>query len=74
VKVRKFWEGLDFGRVSNRIAYAIDPNNLPEPMPGAVWKEDIKFDERTAISDDPSLQQVMDTVRRSGFAIVDRLV
>jgi hypothetical protein len=73
MKIRKFWEGLDYGRISNRLD-VIDPNNLPAVTPGSVWKEDEKFDERTAVSDDPSLQRVMDSVRRNGVATVDRLV
>jgi hypothetical protein len=74
MKIRKFWEGLDYGRVSNRVAFVIDPNNLPQATPGSEWKEDSKFDERTALSDEPALQRVMDAVRRDGFATVDRLV
>jgi hypothetical protein len=50
MKIRKFWEGLDYGRVSNRIAYVVDPTNLPAAMPGSAWKEDVKFDERIAVS------------------------
>jgi hypothetical protein len=74
MKIRKFLEGLDYGRVSNRIAYVIDPMNLPHAMQGSAWKEDVTFDERTAVSDDPNLQRVLDVVRRDGFATVDRLV
>lgn len=74
MKVRKFWEGLDFGRVSNRVAYVVDPSNLPNATEGSVWKEDLRFDERAAVADDPSLQKAMDVVRRDGFATVVRLV
>lgn len=72
--MRKFLEGLDFGRVTNQVAYAEDPANLPEPMPGARWREDEKFNERSALDDDPELARVFERARTRGCAIVKRLV
>jgi hypothetical protein len=72
--MRKFWEGLDFGRVTNQVAYAEDQVSLPEPMAGAVWREDEKFDERSAVDDDPELARVFERARMHGCAIVKRLV
>jgi hypothetical protein len=53
--MRKFWESLDFGRVTNLVAYSENPANLPEPTAGAVWREDKKFDERSAVDASPDL-------------------
>jgi hypothetical protein len=72
MKIRKFWEGLDYGRVSNRVGYAIDPAKLPSPLPGSEWREDKKCDERAAVSDDSSFQRVIGVVHRDGFATVDK--
>ena len=74
MKIRKFLEGLDYGRVSNRIGYAIDPARLPSPASDSEWREDKKFDERTAVSDDPSFQQVIDAVHRDSFATVEKRI
>jgi hypothetical protein len=71
--MRKFWEGLDFGRVTNQIAYTEDPVNLLEPRAGAVWREDKKFDERSAVADDPDLARVFKHARLHGHATVTRL-
>ncbi len=72
--MRKFWEGMDFGRVTNVVAYAEDPANLPEPSTGAVWREDEKFSERTALEDDPDLARIFDRARTQGYATLKRLI
>jgi hypothetical protein len=72
--MRKFWEGLDFGRVTNIVAYTEDPERLPEPTAGSVWREDEKFDERLAIADDPDMARIFDRARSQGYATVKRLV
>jgi hypothetical protein len=74
MKIRKFWEGLDYGRVSNRVGFAVDPTKLPPASLGSEWREDKKFDEETAVSDDASFQRVIDAVHRNGFATVDKVV
>lgn len=72
--MRKFLESLDFGRVTNLVAYAEDPVNLPEPMAGAVWREDKKFDERAAVDDDQGLMRIFEHARMHGYATVKRSV
>lgn len=74
MKIRKFWEGLDYGRVSNRVGFAVDPMKLPPASPGSEWREDKKFDERIALSDNAGFQQVIDAVYRDGFATVVKVV
>ena len=74
MKVRKFWEGLDYGRVSNRVGFAIDRAKLALASPGSEWREDKKFDERIAVSDNADFQRVIDAVHRDGFATVDKVV
>jgi hypothetical protein len=74
MKIRKFWEALDYGRTSNRVGYATEVGNLPSPSPGSEWEEDLKFDEKVAVSNEPRLQQVMDAVRNEGSATVLRIV
>jgi hypothetical protein len=72
VTIRKFNEALDFGRFSNRVCYASDPEDLPEPITGAVWQEDTSFREDEAVASDPGIARIMDHARQEGFAIVYR--
>lgn len=58
--IRRFNEALGYGRFSNRTCYAADPDNLPEPLAGAEWKEDTSFREDEAIANDPRLGRVFD--------------
>jgi hypothetical protein len=72
MRIRKFVEDLGYGRTTNRVGYALDPANLPEPFSGTEWREDTSFDEGEAITGDPSIFRVFDVVREKGFATVDR--
>lgn len=72
--IKKYNEALPFGRVTNVVGYAVDPNKLPDPMPGAEWKEDISFHESEALVHDPSIKQVFEVVREKGATTVTRLI
>jgi hypothetical protein len=68
--ISKFVEDLGYGRVSNRVAYALDCASLPLPSSAAYWRKDHKFDEAKALAREFGLSRVFDTVRLDGFVIV----
>jgi hypothetical protein len=74
MKIRKFREDLGYGRFSNRVAYVVDSNLLPPSLPNSRWTEDFAFDERVQAADEPSFHRVLEAVRQSGLAIVERQI
>jgi hypothetical protein len=73
--ISKFVESIDgYGRVSNRVVYALDSASLPAPKPLAQWRQDHTFNETEALANDRQLSRVFDWVRRHGFTWVIRLV
>jgi hypothetical protein len=70
--IRKYREAFAYGRLSNRIAYVLDPSHLPEPKKGAAWKEDSSFNVKAALADDAGLLRVIKSVQKSGVEIVTR--
>jgi len=71
MKIRKFVEDLGYGRVSNRVAYALDESNLPEPVAGAKWREDKDFNESES-AENHGFHRVLEAARRNGVAVVEK--
>lgn len=74
IPVRKFFEDLGYGRVSNRIYYVTDPSKLPPSKSGTEWREDLQFDERAAVEDDPKLSLVLAEARTRGSALLTKAI
>ena len=72
--MRKFYEALPFGRKTNLVAFTLDPDKLPKPIPGAEWKEDTSFREQEVLSNDPSFKRILDAARKNGFATLERSI
>jgi hypothetical protein len=71
MQIRKFREAMDFGRFTNRVAYAAEPAKLPEPVQGAKWREDASF-RPEEIPANSELARVIDHAREHGFATLER--
>jgi hypothetical protein len=71
LRIRRFREVDGLGIV-RRLGYASDPGVLPKPALGCKWQQELGFEEVRALRQDPSLREVFQTVRRHGFATVER--
>jgi hypothetical protein len=54
----------------NRVLFALDGTELPNPIEGADWRPDPTFDRGTEILSAPGLKEVFERVLRNGFEIV----
>jgi hypothetical protein len=66
----KYFEMDGYGRRLNRVLYALNGNELPDPVDGADWRLDVAFDRGTEILSAPQLKEVFERVLKSGFEIV----
>jgi hypothetical protein len=66
----KYFEMDGYGRRLNRVLYALNGNELPDPVDGADWRLDMAFDRGTEILNAPRLKEVFERVLKSGFEIV----
>ena len=41
--LRKYVEWMSRGRRTDRVAYVLKEWDLPDPLPGAEWQQDVKF-------------------------------
>lgn len=64
--IYKAVETLDFGRTTGRVAYHVAGDLPPLAMPGAEWRPDPTFDEKTALDTDPGLKRVLVAARANG--------
>jgi hypothetical protein len=71
-RLRKYIEGMAYGRKTNRAAYAMEVAALPDPIPGAAWQEDPSFSAADELLSDPELKTVFKAALESGCAIVTR--
>jgi hypothetical protein len=71
-RLRKFIEAMAYGRETNRTAYVMHLEALPEPMPGSAWQEDTTFSVADELLSDPGLKTVFKAALESGCEIVTR--
>jgi hypothetical protein len=65
--IAKYFEMDDYGRKLNRVLFALNGNELPNPIEGADWRPDPSFDRGTEILNAPGLKDVFE---KNGFEIV----
>jgi hypothetical protein len=68
--LRKYVEWMTRGRRTDRIAYVIKKANLPQPLPGAEWQLDAKFNAAEDILRDPELKTVFKAALENGAEVV----
>jgi hypothetical protein len=73
-RIRKFVEALDYGRVTNRVAYAADVSILPATIKDAQWREYPSFNEQVEVAQHADFNRVLEHVRQNGFATVERKI
>jgi hypothetical protein len=66
----KYFEMDGYGRKLNRVLYALNGSELPDPADGADWHIDAEFDRGTEILNAPQLKEVFGRVLKNGFEIV----
>ena len=67
---KKFVEWLSRGRWTDRTAYATREWDLPEPLPGAEWQIDAKF--QPELLRDPELKQVSSRLEKGAELVIRR--
>jgi hypothetical protein len=71
-RLRKYIEGMAYGRKTNRTAYVMKIGALPDPLPGSKWLEDTSFNAADELLRDPGLKAVFKAALESGCEIVTR--
>ncbi|SFH69726.1 hypothetical protein [Bradyrhizobium sp. cf659] len=71
-RLQKFEERGAFGEGPGRIAYALDPAQLPSATAGFEWRAVAGFKPGDAILNDKHLKPVFEEALKEGFAIVSR--
>jgi hypothetical protein len=71
-RLRKYIEGMAYGRKTNRTAYVMTIGALPDPLPGSKWLEDTSFSAADELVRDPGLKAVFKAALESGCEIVKR--
>jgi hypothetical protein len=66
----KYFEMDGYGRKLNRVLYALNGSELPDPIDGADWHLDEGFDRGTEILNAPQLKEIFGRVLKKGFEIV----
>jgi hypothetical protein len=69
-RLSKFVEVMDYGRQTNRVAYAMEPSALPTPAPGSEWRKVENFNAGDEILENPGLKQIYKTALEKGCATV----
>jgi hypothetical protein len=54
-KLMRYIEWMSRGRRTGRVAYLLKEWDLPQPLPGAEWVRDSKFNAAEELLADPSL-------------------
>jgi hypothetical protein len=66
----KYFEMDGYGRKLNRVLFALDGTELPNPIEGADWRHIRHLDRGMEILSAPGLKEVFERVLRNGFEIV----
>lgn len=69
-KLARYIEWQSAGRRTGRVAYIIGTQNLPEPIVGAEWQIDLKFNAADEILRDPDMKALFKAVIANGVKVV----
>src|SRR5437762_609734 len=68
--LRKYIEWMTRGRRTDRVAYVLKEWDLPDPLPGAEWQQDVKFNPAEEVFSNPDLQDVFREAIAKGVAVI----
>lgn len=68
--LRRYIEWMTRGRRTDRVAYVLKEWDLPLPLPGAEWQQDIKFNGAEEMLNNPALRDVFREAMVTGVSIV----
>jgi predicted RNA-binding Zn-ribbon protein involved in translation (DUF1610 family) len=68
--LRKYVEWMSRGRRTDRVAYVLKEWDLPEPLPGAEWQQDVKFNPAEEVLANPDLRDVFREAIANGAALI----
>ena len=68
--LRKYVEWMSRGRRTDRVAYVLKEWDLPDPLPGAEWQQDVKFNPAEEVLANPGLRDVFRKVTATGAALI----
>jgi hypothetical protein len=69
--LKRYFEWTARGARTGRTAYVLKAWDLPEPIPGAEWALDSKFNAAQEILRDPAMKDVFKAVISKGIKIVE---
>ena len=69
--LKRYFEWTARGARTERTAYVLTEWDLPEPIPGAEWGLDSKFNAAQEILRDPAMKDVFKTAIVKGIKIVE---
>jgi hypothetical protein len=72
--LQRFFEEMLFGIKTDRVAYVMREDALPDAKSGAKWTEDKKFNAADALLSDPDLKAIFKKALADGCTIVTRTV
>jgi hypothetical protein len=67
---RKYVEWMSRGRRTDRVAYVLKEWDLPDPLPGAEWQQDVKFNAAEEVFANPDLRDVFREAIAKGAALI----
>lgn len=67
--LKKYVEWMSRGRKTDRVAYVMSVQDLPEPKVGAEWQIDNTFNAAEELLRHPSLKEVFKTAIDKGSAV-----
>ena len=70
-KLKRYVEWMSRGRLTGRVAFALDPRKVPEPKPGAEWQVDQNFNAAEALLERPELRFVIKAALDNGVAMLE---
>jgi hypothetical protein len=68
--LRRYVEWMNRGRRTDRVMYVIKEENIPNPLPGAEWQLDTKFNWADELLRDPDLETVVKVALEKGAEVV----
>jgi len=69
-RLRKYVEWMSRGRRTDRVAYVFKEWDLPDPLPGAEWQQEVKFNPAEEVLANPDLRDVFKEVLATGAALI----
>ena len=66
----RYVEWMSRGRRTGRVVYVTKEWNMPEPLPGAEWQLDTKFNVADELLHDPELKVVFKAALEKGAEVI----